>query len=77
MRPRVDPVTQRELALALRYHIDQAQTRGIQHVDEIKRLLAQNPNAFASRHVQHNLGKQRLDWLVQQGLVLPHEVAAD
>lgn len=69
MRPRTDPMTQRELALALRYQIDQADQRGSQqHVDEIKRLLAQNPNAFASRHVQHNLGKQRLAWLEHQGL---------
>ncbi len=70
MRPRTDPMTQRELALALRYYIDQAQARGTQQHVLIKQLIAENPNAFRSRHVQHNLGKQRLAWLAAQGLVV-------
>ncbi len=68
-RARVDKVSQRELALALRYHIDQAQIRGVQHHDLVRTLLAENPTSFRSRHVQHNLGVTRLRWLEDQGLI--------
>lgn len=67
-RRKIDPMSQRELALALRYHIDMAQIRGAQHHDIVRSLLAANPTAFRSRHVQHNLGIARLRWLATEGL---------
>lgn len=62
-RRKIDLMPQRELALALRYHIDQAQMRGNKHEDVIKSLLAANPTSFHSSHVQRNLGAKRLRWL--------------
>jgi hypothetical protein len=62
-RRRIDPMTQRELAQALRYHIDQSQLRGEPHIGIVRTLITDNPSAFRSRHVQHNLGAFRLAWI--------------
>jgi hypothetical protein len=67
-KPRIDPMTQRELAQALRYQIDQSQLRGEPHIDMVRALVTENPHAFRSRHVQHNLGVFRREWLEEQGL---------
>lgn len=66
-RQKIDALGQRELALALRYHIDMAQIRGAQHRDIITRLIAANPTSFRSRHVQYNLGTIRRRWLADEG----------
>jgi hypothetical protein len=65
---RLGTLTQRALAQALRYQIDQSQLRGEPHIELVRTLIANNPHAFQSRHVQHNLGVYRLDWLRRQGL---------
>ena len=68
MTPRIDPLTQRVLAQTLRYQIDQSQMRGDPHIEIVRSLIAENPHAFRSRHVQHNLGLYRLEWLREQGM---------
>ena len=77
MRPRIDPMGQRELALALRYHIDLAIQRGDQHRDIVARLVRTNPTSVRSRHVAHNLGVARLAWLEDQGLLHAREPVED
>lgn len=68
-RRKIDQTPQRELALRLRYHIDQAIAEKTgDHVGAIAELIRANPTSARSSHVRHNLGKERLKWLAERGL---------
>jgi hypothetical protein len=61
---------QRVLALELRYAIDVERKRATAaHFNKVARLIEDNPYGFASRHVRHNLGTERTDWLKRVGLM--------
>lgn len=65
---------QRELALDLRYLIDIARrTEASDAVERIRLLIAEHPHGAASRHIHHNIGKERLAWLDAQGITLSKE----
>lgn len=61
---------QRLLALELRYSIDLAVRHPFVNRERVRRLLFDNPHGAASRHVAHNLGKRRMNWLRKEGLVM-------
>lgn len=74
-RRRVDPIPQRQLALLLRYHIDSASMRNeSDHVTAVRSLVDQNPRSSFSKHVIHNLGKHRIRWMIERG-ILPSSAA--
>lgn len=60
---------QRTLALELRYYIDLRFKTPTIARDRVRYLLRNHPHGAASRHVAHNLGKRRMDWLRKEGLV--------
>jgi len=60
--PGGEELSQRALALDLRYYID------LRQAATVRRLVTDNPVNFASRHVQHNLGQARLKWLAAEGI---------
>lgn len=71
MTPRREALPQRELVLELRFQIDHA--RAVPRDAEacrrrVRRLIDDNPAGFASSHVQHNIGKERMEWLTEMGL---------
>jgi hypothetical protein len=61
MEPSRTELSQRVLALELRYAIDDAQRTG--RTTQIARLLDENPHGSRSSHVRHNLGRGRVRWL--------------
>lgn len=66
-KPTPDEMPQRTLALELRYAIDQCQRLPSDvNYGRIARLIAGNPKNVRSRHVQHNLGVERLRWLKER-----------
>jgi len=62
-------VPQRILAQVLRAKVDIMRRHPYQNNAprrrEVRELIERNPHNARSRHVQHNLGKARLDWLVE------------
>lgn len=63
-------LSQRRLALELRYAIDlERKQPTAAHFAKVRQLVEQNPVNVASRHVNHNLGVGRLDWLRRVGLL--------
>lgn len=78
--------SQRRLALELRYAIDmarQAQHRGWAwngHRQRLIQVIADHPEGMASRHVLHNLGSDRIDWLAREDIfveIANHHFVAD
>jgi hypothetical protein len=69
-----EPFTQRRLSIELRYGIDLtrlSQRRGWRYVglrDGVIKLIEAHPQGMKSRHVLHNLGKERLEWLRKEGI---------
>lgn len=61
--PADDKLTQHLLALGLRYSIDKAS------VEAVRLLFDENPWGVRSRHVAHNLGKTRMQWLREKGFI--------
>lgn len=58
---------QRQLALELRYAIDVAQkTNSEPAYAKVAKLIASNPTNAKARHVAHNLGRRRLEWLAER-----------
>lgn len=58
------PWSQRRVALELRYAIDVARRRPTaEAIERVRHLIAAHRTAFESRHVQHNLGLLRQEWL--------------
>lgn len=71
IRKKVDPVPQRVLAQRIRYYVDQARYGNeAGYVKAIRVLIDENPNSSRSSHVAHNLGRKRLEWLHERGLLL-------
>lgn len=67
---RREPYPQRILALELRAAIDIARQRPqAPHVEKVRELIGDHPHGIQSRHVEHNLGEQRLYWLYENGLL--------
>ena len=71
-----EPMSQRMLAIELRYRIDvarQAENRAIAPTDHsiarVKELIDEHPQGVQSQHVRHNLGPMRLIWLKTKGLI--------
>lgn len=70
-------VSQRHLALELRYQIDSYRNLADDVPTMIRRnarrrvsrLIRDNPRGVRSSHVRHNLGEGRLAWLAEAGLV--------
>ena len=62
-------VPQRILAQVLRAKIDIMRRQPYQNTSprrrEVRELIERNPHNARTRHVQHTLGKARLDWLVE------------
>jgi hypothetical protein len=60
----MNELPQRRLALELRYAIDIARRVNSEaSYARVKELIAGNPHNVRSRHVEHNLGVGRIDWL--------------
>lgn len=60
---------QRNFAYQLRFAIDTARKYPTKrNVEEAVALARSQPAALRSRHVSHNLGKTRLDWLATYGV---------
>lgn len=71
------PLSQRRVALELRAAIDIARQRPTSAtINEVEAIVRENSRAVGSRHVEHNLGQARLDWLYENGL-LPLPVVAN
>lgn len=57
-------LTQRRLALELRYAIDVARKADSDaSYDRVRKLIRGNPVNVRSRHVEYNLGVERVAWL--------------
>lgn len=64
-----EAVGQRRFAMDLRFRIDTAITYpSPRNREEAIALARSQPATLASRHVQHNLGSRRLDWLRTHGV---------
>jgi hypothetical protein len=64
--PPNEPMSQRQLALELRFQIDHARKHpkdAAQSKHRVLQLVETHPRGMASRHVQHNLGEARNLWL--------------
>lgn len=61
--------SQREIALLLRYAIDNAIAYPTErNINSAIALASQYPQALRSSHVRHNLGDQRWRWLNEYGV---------
>ena len=57
-------LSQRQLALALRYAIDVARQKPSDRSrKKVKELIEGSPTNVRSKHVEHNLGSERIEWL--------------
>jgi hypothetical protein len=65
-----DALPQRQLALELRYYIDLVPKLPFIARDEIRYLLRTSPHGAKSKHIEHNLGKRRMEWLRKEGLIV-------
>lgn len=68
--PPTGELPQRQLALELRYAIDVARERPSGAAfDRVKALVDRHPHGMTSRHVEHNLGLTRNEWLRRNELL--------
>jgi hypothetical protein len=61
-----EPMSQRRLALELRFQIDHARKYpkdAPRAKQRVLKLVEDHPRGMASQHVQHNLGEARSRWL--------------
>ena len=70
MRRPVERLSQKQLALELRYAIDTARRiPRSDYIATVRTLMEEHPYGTTSRHVEHNLGDARLEWLYENGLL--------
>lgn len=79
-------ISQRRLAVELRYRIDVAMRAEERYaaggdpgpgnvapvsvsLGRVRELTVDHPQGMLSRHVQHNLGPARMQWLREKGLI--------
>jgi hypothetical protein len=67
---RRETYSQHRLALELRYAVDVAKKYPTEpNVTSVRELIDAHPHGSRSRHVEHNLGQARLEWLYENGLL--------
>lgn len=70
MRKSEGELSQRVLALELRYAIDVARVKPTANAfGRVKALIEANPHGAASRHVEYNLGVARMEWMRRNKLL--------
>jgi hypothetical protein len=72
MKVPVEGMAQKRLALELRFEVDHARRYPHDRVQAIKRMIrlaSENPVGIRSRHVEHNLGVERMRWLRENGVL--------